>query len=57
MWILQSYIERRTQKSQYQEGRRDLGWREKGEGKRGTGTGIGRNRREVQRIRKVNGNM
>jgi hypothetical protein len=38
-------------------GRKRPGRQIKGEGKRGTGSGIRRDRREVQRVRKSNRNM
>jgi len=51
----QSYIEWEMKKSQEVERGRDQGKREEGETE--AGTGIGRDRRKVQRIRKLNRNM
>jgi hypothetical protein len=38
-------------------GRGDLGGREEGEGKWWSETGIGRDRREIKRVKKLNSNM
>ena len=54
--MFQSFIEQGT-KSLELEGGRDLAGREEGEGKRGAGAGIRRERRDIQRIRKLNRNI
>jgi hypothetical protein len=55
--MIQSYIEWETKYSQEVEGVEEPGGKRGRGGKRGAGSGIGRNRREVQRVRKLNRNM
>jgi len=55
--MLQSYTEQGTKLLQGVEGGRELGGREDAERKRTVGTSIGRDRKEVQRVRKLNRNM
>jgi hypothetical protein len=53
VWTLLSYLEGKTKKSEELEGGRDLGGREEGERKWGTGSGMGGEGEEVQRVRKL----